>query len=135
MSLRAEKEEDERTRLLRLLETDPSISQREIARRLGLSVGKVHYLLRALAEKGILKMESFRQSDSKLGYAYYLTPRGIAEKARLTRRFLARKIAEYDALSRDIELLRREIGSEDKASGAEPHLSEGQLWTTPRSRR
>lgn len=118
MNLREQREEDERTRLLRLIGADPSISQREIARHLGLSVGKVHYLLKALAEKGIVKVHSFNQSESKIGYAYYLTPRGIAEKAKLTRRFLVRKLAEYDLLSQDIEVLQREVASEPESGEA-----------------
>lgn len=120
MSLKAQKEEDERTRLLRLIGADPEISQREIARHLGLSVGKVHYLLKALAEKGIVKVQSFNHSPSKIGYAYYLTPRGIGEKARLTRRFLLRKLAEYDALSQDIEMLRQEVADQPDALIPDP---------------
>lgn len=135
MTTHPDQREDEHARLLRLIGSSPSISQREIARHMGLSVGKVHYLLRALAEKGIVKVHSFRQSNNKMGYAYYLTPRGIAEKARLTRRFLLRKIAEYDALSRDIEILRREIASDGEAIDSEPGSAAGQLWTTPRSGR
>lgn len=109
MGQRSDRDEDQRTRLLRLLDGSPSISQREIAQHLGLSVGKTHYLLRALIEKGVVKVQSFNRSDNKIGYAYYLTPRGFSEKAALTRRFFARKLAEYEALSRDIELLRREL--------------------------
>lgn len=114
MSQRADRDEDQRTQLLRLLDGSPSVSQREIAQHLGLSVGKTHYLLRALIEKGVVKVQSFNRSDNKIGYAYYLTPRGFSEKAALTRRFLARKLAEYDALARDIEALKREVQRVDE---------------------
>ena len=109
MGGRADRDENERTQLLRLLGESPSISQREIARSLGVSVGKTHYLLKAFIEKGVVKVDSFGRSDNKIGYAYYLTPRGFKEKAALTRRFFARQLTEYEALSRDIEQLRREL--------------------------
>ena len=98
--------DDVRFRVLRVLQDEPDLSQREIAVRLGVSLGAVNYCLRALTEKGQVKVRNFRSSDNKLRYAYILTPGGIAEKARLTGAFLARKVAEYEALKTEIEALR-----------------------------
>lgn len=95
-------------RLLRLIEDRPEISQRELARELGVSVGKTHYLLRALLQKGFVKMSNFRRSDNKLAYAYVLTPDGITARIDLARNFLHYKEAEYEALSREIAELRAE---------------------------
>jgi EPS-associated MarR family transcriptional regulator len=97
--------DDVRFRVLRVLQDDPELSQREIAVVLGVSLGAVNYCLRALTEKGQLKVRNFRSSNNKLRYAYILTPSGIAEKARLTDAFLTRKIAEYEALKAEIEAL------------------------------
>ena len=97
--------DDVRFRVLRVLQDEPDLSQREIAVRLGVSLGAVNYCLRALTEKGQIKVRNFRSSDNKLRYAYILTPGGIADKARLTGAFLARKIAEYEALRAEIEAL------------------------------
>lgn len=97
--------DDVRFRVLRVLQEEPDLSQREISVRLGVSLGAVNYCLRALTEKGQVKVRNFRSSDNKLRYAYILTPGGIAEKARLTGAFLARKIAEYEALRAEIEAL------------------------------
>ena len=97
--------DDVRFRVLRVLQDEPDLSQREIAVRLGVSLGAVNYCLRALTEKGQVKVRNFRSSDNKLRYAYILTPGGIAEKARLTGAFLARKVAEYEALRAEIEAL------------------------------
>ena len=94
--------------VLRLLESSPSRSQREVASELGMSLGKVNYLLKALLEKGFVKIQNFRNSSNKRAYAYLLTPAGVAAKTDLTRRFLERKIAEYDALKLEIERLRQE---------------------------
>ena len=98
-----------RFRLLRLLEEEPELSQREISHRLGVSLGGVNYVLRALVEKGLLKVRNFRASNNKLRYAYVLTPRGIDAKARLTTGFLRRKMAEYEALRAEIEALGGDI--------------------------
>ena len=97
--------DDVRFRVLRVLQDDPDLSQREISVKLGVSLGAVNYCLRALTEKGQVKVRNFRSSDNKLRYAYILTPGGIAEKARLTGAFLARKIAEYEALRAEIAAL------------------------------
>ena len=99
-----------RSKILRMLEEQPEISQRELARELGISLGRVNYCLQALMEKGLVKANNFKNSNNKKAYMYFLTRRGIAEKARATARFLDRKLVEYEALQREIELLRREVG-------------------------
>lgn len=98
---------------MRLLETNPEMTQRELAEALGVSLGAVNYCLKALVEKGWVKLENFQNNPNKLGYLYLLTPMGIAAKAHLTARFLRRKLAEHDALKAEIEQLRREIGQTD----------------------
>lgn len=97
--------------VLRLLEQQPALSQRDLSRALGLSLGKTHYVLHALLGKGLVKARNFRRSDNKLAYAYVLTPAGLREKVQLTRAFLVRKEAEYKALQRTIASLRSELGS------------------------
>lgn len=96
-------------RLLRLLERNPQASQRALAAELGISLGKTNYCLRALVERGLVKARNFRDSRNKQAYAYFLTPRGIEEKARVTVRFLARKQREYVALKAEIDELTREV--------------------------
>jgi EPS-associated MarR family transcriptional regulator len=100
--------EELRFRLLRLLVEQPEINQRQLAQTLGLSLGKVNYCLRALVDKGWVKVENFRSSGNKLGYAYVLTPSGLRARARATVDFLRRKQDEYAALEREIAELRRE---------------------------
>lgn len=96
-------------RVLRLIQEQPEISQRELARVLGVSLGKTHYLLKALLDKGLVKANNFRRSDNKLAYAYLLTPSGIAAKVDLTRAFLRLKEDEYRAAREEVERLRREL--------------------------
>lgn len=98
-----------RYKILKLLEKDPKLSQRELAGALGVSLGKVNFCVRALMEKGLLKARNFRNSKNKSAYMYYLTPTGFEEKARVTARFLRRKMDEYEALTQEIERLRREV--------------------------
>ena len=100
--------------ILRLLDASPNRTQREMAHELGMSLGKANYLLRALLGKGFVKVQNFHNSSNKRGYAYLLTPEGVAAKAEFTRSFLARKIEEYDALRLEIERLR---GESDGAVG------------------
>lgn len=100
-------QDDTRFRVLSLLETQPDLNQREMARALGVSLGGVNYCLRALVAKGLIKMLNFQTSDSKLGYAYLLTPQGMAEKLSLTAHFLQRKQQEYVALKAEIEALQK----------------------------
>lgn len=94
--------------VLRLLEASPSRTQRELARDLGVSLGKANYLLRALLGKGFVKVQNFKHSSNKRSYAYLLTPEGVTAKTEITRQFLKRKIEEYDALSLEIEQLQGE---------------------------
>jgi len=96
--------------VLRLLSQRPHASQRDMASSLGVSLGKANYCVRALIAKGFVKAENYRKSRNRLAYLYLLTPEGIAAKADLTRRFLVRKVAEYEALRREIEGLERESG-------------------------
>ncbi len=96
-------------RVLRLIEEQPEISQRELSRVLGVSLGKTHYLLKALLDKGLVKANNFRRSDNKLAYVYLLTPSGIAAKLDLTRRFLRLKEDEYRAAQEEIVRLRKEL--------------------------
>jgi len=97
--------EDVRFKVLRMLEGHPEYSQRDIADALGVSLGGVNYCLRALIDKGHVKVANFRQSNNKLRYAYVLTPSGIAERALLTGRFLQRKMKEYEAIKAEIDAL------------------------------
>ena len=108
MNNKAKIQDEARFQILRLLHEDPSLNQRELSERLGVSLGAVNYCLKALIERGLVKAGNFSASENKLGYAYLLTPSGIAEKVHLTGRFLARKRAEYDALRVEIETLSRE---------------------------
>ena len=101
--------EGARLAVLRLLEQRPDMSQRELSEALGLSLGKAHYVLHSLLDRGLVKAGNFRHSDNKLAYAYVLTPSGIREKLRLTRAFLARKEAEFEQLRRTIAALRGEL--------------------------
>ena len=100
-----------RYKLMRLLQADPEMSQRDVARELGISVGKVNYSLRALVGRGWVKVNNFKNSQNKLAYKYLLTPRGMDEKARLTVRFLRAKMDEYENLKVEIEQIRREADS------------------------
>jgi EPS-associated MarR family transcriptional regulator len=95
-------------KLMRLLEANPEMSQRDLARELGISLGKVNYCLRALIKKGWIKANNFTNSQNKAAYMYLLTPRGIEQKASLTIRFLQVKIREYEALRYEIRQMRRE---------------------------
>ena len=102
-----------RYKLLKLLESDPNISQRQLADALGISLGKVNYCLKALMTKGLIKAKNFRNSQNKLGYVYMLTARGLEDKARVTVRFLKYKINEYEELEKEIEQLRREAAEHE----------------------
>lgn len=95
---------------MRALQDDPTLSQRALSRELGLSLGLVNYCLKALTQKGQVKIQNFRAADNKLRYAYVLTPRGLRERTMLTRRFLQRRTAEYEALKAEIRVLEKEAG-------------------------
>jgi EPS-associated MarR family transcriptional regulator len=94
--------------LLKTLEENPGLSQRDLAKRLGVSLGKVNFCLNALVAKGSVKINNFRNSDNKLAYAYLLTPSGVEQKARMTVQFLKFKLQEYEKLRAEIEELKRE---------------------------
>jgi transcriptional regulator, AsnC family len=106
-------------RVLRLIEEQPEISQRELSRALGVSLGKTHYLLKALLDKGLVKADNFRRSDNKLAYAYLLTPSGIAAKLDLTRRFLRQQEDEYRAARAEIERIHKELEASLQPSEAD----------------
>lgn len=108
-SKRSQDIEDLHFRVLKRLQDNPDLSQRDLAAHLGVSNGKLNYCLRALIDKGLVKLSNFTHSEHRLGYAYLLTPAGIAEKAALTGRFLQRKMAEYEALQMEIEALQAEL--------------------------
>ena len=95
--------------LLRLLEQHPEYSQRELSRELGLSLGKTHYLLKALLDKGLVKAQNFRRSGNKIGYLYVLTPSGVRRRLQMTQAFLVRKELEYETLRSQIAALRHEL--------------------------
>ena len=108
-SRRFQLQEDTYFRVLRLLQDNPDLTQREIAKKLGLSTSGLNYCLNALIDKGWVKVHNFRQSKNKFGYVYVLTPQGISEKISLTSRFLKRKLNEYETLRGEIEGLQCEI--------------------------
>jgi len=104
--------EDSNFRILRLLQENPEMSQRDLARTVGISNGAIHYVLRALVDKGLIKLGNFTAAEDKRRYAYVLTRKGIAEKAALTQHFLTRKLEEYEALRTEIEAVRAEIDAD-----------------------
>ncbi|WP_061222796.1 MarR family EPS-associated transcriptional regulator [Leptospira weilii] len=101
-----------RHKLLRILEENPEVNQREISEILGISLGKVNYCLKALMDKGWIKAKNFKNSNNKFAYTYFLTPMGIEEKARVTVRYLKMKIQEYEQIQKEIEELKKEVGEE-----------------------
>ncbi len=107
-SLRDNEQSDLRFRALRALASEPELTQRQLADRLGVSLGRVNYCLHALVEKGFVKFTNFRAAEDKRRYLYLLTPEGMSEKLALTGRFLARKIQEHDALTAEIAALHQE---------------------------
>ncbi|MEQ9107785.1 MAG: MarR family EPS-associated transcriptional regulator [Limnobacter sp.] len=109
MPSKQEDREDLRFRILKLIEQNPELNQRELATHLGVSLGKANYVLKALVGKGMVKLENFNKNPNKLGYAYLLTPTGIAEKSKLTMAFLKRKTTEYELLKAEIESLQKEV--------------------------
>ena len=109
MNRRAKLKEDTNFRVMRLLEENPDLTQRELAERLGISVGGLNYCLKALMQKGMVKMKNFAHSKNKFGYVYMLTPIGMAEKAAITQRFLRRKLEEYESLKAEINALKQDL--------------------------
>jgi len=104
--------------VLRLLKDNPEMTQRQLAKAAGISVGGMHYLLKALIDRGFVKLGNFSASTDKRRYAYVLTPSGIAQRALMTRVFLKRKMDEYEALRQEIEMLSTELEIEPPNAGA-----------------
>ena len=104
--------QDTHLKVLRLLEANPQMNQRDLAAALGVSLGKTNFCLKALLDKGLLKMQNFQSSKRKLAYAYLLMPAGLAEKASLTGRFLKRKIEEYELLNAEIASLQEMVATD-----------------------
>ena len=105
-------------KVLRYLEDHPSVTQRELATELGISLGKTNYCLKALINKGMVKAQNFKNSTNKRAYIYLLTPKGIETKAKISVRFLQRKIEEYELLRKEIEELKLEVGeNEERGAG------------------
>lgn len=102
-----------RYRILKLVEANPTISQRELAKELGVSLGKANFCLKSLIDVGMIKATNFRNIKNKSAYMYLLTPAGIEAKAIVTLRFFKRKIEEHDALIREIEELRKDVAKTD----------------------
>lgn len=114
-SIVAQRKEDAHYRVMQALQKNPELTQRELSQVLGVSLGKLNYCLKALIQKGWIKIGNFSHSDKKMNYAYLLTPKGVSEKARMTQGFLHRKIAEYEALQEEIKMLQKEIPYSEKA--------------------
>ena len=116
-------------RVLRLLESNPHLSQRELSKSLGVSLGGMNYCLNSLVSKGSVKIQNFKNNQNKWVYAYLLTPQGLAEKTALTGAFLKRKMQEYQQLKAEIESLNREVCISDlvKFSNDETNLMEGRV--------
>lgn len=98
--------------MLKILEQQPDLTQRQLAVKLGVSLGKTHYLVKSLIDVGWVKLDNFQRSDNKWGYAYLLTPMGIAEKAAITARFLVRKQQEHVKLQKEITQLQEELNQQ-----------------------
>ena len=107
--------EDVQFRILRLLQDNPEMSQRELAKAVGLSTGGIHYVLNALLDKGLLKIENSTTTKDKRRYAYLLTSEGMASKANLTKRFLIRKMADYDLLKAEIDEVCEDLSDTEMA--------------------
>jgi EPS-associated MarR family transcriptional regulator len=101
-------------RALKILEQHPELTQRQLAEEMGMSLGKTHYLIKSLINVGWVKLDNFQKSNNKWGYAYLLTPQGIAEKAAITARFLTKKQREYNLLKDEIAQLQAEVRSQSK---------------------
>jgi EPS-associated MarR family transcriptional regulator len=111
-SRQAQIQEDTHFRIMRILQENPDLTQRELAEKLGISLGGLNYCLNSLIDKGFVKMQNFSKSKNKFKYVYLLTPMGIAEKVALTTRFISRMMEEYDALKFEIEALKAEVVDE-----------------------
>ena len=106
-------EQEIRYRLLKVLSQDPNLGQRDMAKRMGISLGKVNYCVSELASKGWIKITRFKSAKKKIPYTYMVTPKGLEEKGRLTMRFLKRKLSEYEEIKKQIRELYCEAQEED----------------------
>jgi EPS-associated MarR family transcriptional regulator len=106
---------EENVKLLNHIHENPESTQRILVDELDFSLGKVNYLIKALAEKGIIKLKSFKSSRKKAGYLYYLTPKGIKKKAEITRKFLEQRLEEYDKLQEEIKMLKIRLENADES--------------------
>jgi EPS-associated MarR family transcriptional regulator len=113
LSNKQQLETEEVLKVLREIAITPEMTQRELSSRLGISLGKVNFLVNVLIQKGLIKAHNFKNSNNKKAYLYYLTPRGFEEKAKITYRFLRRKIQEFEQLETEIRLLKKEAGISD----------------------
>ena len=95
--------------VLKILKDNPAMTQRQLSKELGLSLGKTNYVLHALMDKGLMKLSNFKRSDNKVGYLYLLTPEGVEEKSILAKNFLERKSDQYNRLKKEIETLKSEL--------------------------
>lgn len=118
-------EEVNQYRVLRLLDENPSINQRAIARHLNISLGAVNYSLRGLIERGLVKAQNFRNSKNKIAYIYLLTPSGLAQKGKIAARFLANRLTEYDLIRREIEAARKDLEEQARAIQGQDNEEEG----------
>jgi len=130
MTLRTQLQEDTTYRVLRMLQSNPDMTQREIAQQLGMSTSGLNYCLKALIAKGLVKVQSFSQSKNKFGYIYVLTPAGISQKAQMTAQFLQLKLLEHQQLTQEIQALTKEL-KEGQAADFNPSGGGGASDPTP----
>ena len=118
MTMQKEKkiETDEMLRLLRVVKENPQMTQRDLSFSIGVSLGKVNFLMKAMIDKGFIKAQNFRNARNKTAYLYNLTPSGLEAKARITYHFLKRKMAEYEKLEKEIQQLKTEVENFDQAA-------------------
>lgn len=116
-----------RYKILKILETNPEISQRDLARALGVSLGRTNFCLKALIERGLLKVTNFKNSSNKLAYMYFLTPKGIEEKSVITARFLKIKMQEYATLEAEIAELRKDAMQTTQKTFAPNKLTQSEV--------
>ena len=116
--MNANDEQEIRYRLFKLLEDDPNLTQRQMAEKMGISLGKFNYCLKELVKKGFVKIDRFTSSDNKAAYMYLLTPHGIEQKAKITANFLKRKMNEYKKIEQEIDKLKKEIRAEKTGSSS-----------------
>ena len=113
---RSKIEAEESLMLMRVIDENPQMTQRELSANLGLSLGKINFLMKSMIEKGFVKVDNFKNSNNKIAYLYLLTPHGIEEKTKITYRFLKRKMAEYEKLEVEIRQLQKEAAVLEKSS-------------------